>query len=84
MLEAKFYQLAHTAADPASLLQDVAERVARGVRLSWNVRPNIERVRAEQAQKADLLESVRKVMIGEQPLAAFATVLRDWPTAPRS
>jgi Flp pilus assembly protein TadD len=84
MLEAKFYQLAHTPADPASLLQDVAERIARGVRLSWNVLPNIERVRAEQAQKADLLESVRKVMIGEQPPATFARVLRDWPTAPRS
>lgn len=79
MLEAAFYQLAHTEADPISLLKDVADRVARGTRLSWNVRPNVERVREEQPQKADLLESVCEVMTGEEPPATLARVLRDWP-----
>jgi tetratricopeptide (TPR) repeat protein len=79
MLEARFYQLAHTAADPASVLQDAKERLGRGVRLKWNVLPNIERVRTERAQKADLLEIVHKGMLGEQDPAALAQVLADWP-----
>jgi Flp pilus assembly protein TadD len=79
MLEAAFYQLAHTPAEPGPVIRDVAERLARGVRLNWNVLPNIERVGKEQPKKAALLEIVRKVMIGEQTPAVLDQVAAKWP-----
>jgi len=78
MLEAAFYQLAHTAAEPAPVFRDVAERLARGVRLRWNVLPNIERVRKDEPQKAALLEIVRKVMVGEQEPAILDKMAANW------
>jgi len=79
MLEAAFYQLAHTAAEPAPLFRDVAQRLAGGVRLNWNVFPNIDLVRKEQPQKAALLEIVRKVMIGEEAAAVLEKMAGKWP-----
>jgi hypothetical protein len=77
--------LAHTAAEPVPLIRDVTERLARGVRLNWNVLPNIELVRKEQPQKAARLEIVRKVMIGEQKSVVLDKVAADWsPELPQS
>jgi Flp pilus assembly protein TadD len=79
MLEAAFYQLAHTAADPTPIVREVAERLARGTRLRWNVLPNIECVRNEEPQKAALLETVRRVMLGEEGPAALEHIASKWP-----
>jgi hypothetical protein len=84
LLEAEFYQLAHTAAEPAPVLRDVQERLARGVRLRWNVLPNIERLRGEHPRKADLLEIVRRVMLGEQDPTVLEQVLAEWPANPKA
>ena len=83
MLEAAFYQLAHTAAEPVPLIRDVTERIARGVRLNWNVLPNIELVRREQPRKAALLEIVRKVMLGQQKPVVLDEVAANWPAVHR-
>jgi len=79
MLEAAFYQLAHTAAEPAPVIREVADRLARGVRLHWNVLPNIERVRKEQPQRASLLEILREVMLGRQAATVLDTLAAKWP-----
>jgi hypothetical protein len=79
-LEAQFYQLAHTSAEPAAILRATDECLSHGARLQWNVLPNIERVKEVHPEKAALLDAVRKVMAGEQDRPALEQVLADWPS----
>lgn len=80
-LEAQFYQLAHTFAEPASILKATDEYLSRGARLRWDVRANIEKVRVRHAERAKLLETVYKVMAGEQDRATLVQILAHWPSS---
>lgn len=82
LLEAQFYQLAHTSAEPAAILRATNECLSHGARLRWNVRANIERVKEVHPEKAALLETVCRVMAGEQDRAALVQVLAHWPSSP--
>lgn len=65
-LEAHFYGLAHTSADIATTIRDVKALLRSGVRLQWDVRPNIAFVRTLDGKKAAWLELVADVMAGER------------------
>jgi Tfp pilus assembly protein PilF len=78
-LEAQFYLLAHVASEPSEILRTTKALLARGARLSWDVNPNIERVRQYDPEKAGLLELVRQVITGEQEGALLDGVLARWP-----
>ncbi len=82
-LEAQFYQLAHTSAEPASILQATNEYLSRGAVLRWDVQKNIEKVRGRHAEKAILLETVYRVMAGKQDRVALAQVIANWPSNPK-
>jgi hypothetical protein len=81
-LEAQFYQLAHTSAEPASILQATNDCLSRGALLLWDVRKNIEKVKGRHAEKASLLETVYGVMAGRQDRAALEQVIANWPSNP--
>lgn len=78
-LEVQFYLLAHVVHDPSEVLSTTQALLARGARLSWDVGPNIEKVRLHDAQKAILLELVLSVMKGEQDHLFLDKVLARWP-----
>jgi len=82
-LEAQFYQLAHTFADPAAILRATEDCLSRGARLRWNVQQNIARVKDVHPEKVALLETVRRVMAGEKDRATLAQVLAKWPSSPK-
>lgn len=77
-LEAQFYLLSHTLSDPALHFRTIKSLLAKGARLHWNVRPNIETVSRREPQKAVLLELVRSVMTGERDQALLDQVLARW------
>jgi Flp pilus assembly protein TadD len=77
-LEAQFYLLSHTSIDPAAIFQTTKSLLARGARLRWNVRPNIETVSRRDPNKAVLLEIVAKVMAGEGDPVLLDQVLARW------
>jgi Flp pilus assembly protein TadD len=77
-LEANFYLLAHTNADPGEILRATISLLDRGIRLQWNVRPNFDAVRQRNPQKAALLELVSGIMIGERDQALIEQVLVAW------
>jgi tetratricopeptide (TPR) repeat protein len=79
-LEAQFYQLAHTSVESAAILLATDECLSHGARLQWNVQANIEKVKEVHPEKAALLETVRKVMAGEQDRSALVEILADWPS----
>jgi Flp pilus assembly protein TadD len=78
-LEAQFYFLSHTASDPSAILRTAKSLLARGIRLRWNVHPNIETVRRGDPQKADLLELVYQVLTGQRDQASLDQVIARWP-----
>ncbi len=78
-LEAQFYLLSHTSSDPAGIFRTTKSLLARGARLRWTVRPNIETVRRHDAQKAALLELVSEVMKGERDQIFLDQILVRWP-----
>ncbi len=77
-LEANFYLLSHTRADPGEILRATKSLLDRGIRLQWNVRPNIDAVRRRNPRKADLLELVLGIMVGERDQALIGQVLAAW------
>ena len=77
-LEANFYLLSHTTADPGEILRATKSLLDRGIRLQWNVRPNIDAVRQRNPRKADLLELVLGIMVGERDQALIEQVLAAW------
>ncbi len=77
-LEANFYLLSHTTADPGEILRATKSLLDRGIRLQWNVRPNIDAVRQRNPRKADLLELVSGIMVGERDQALIEQVLAAW------
>ena len=78
-LEAQFYLLAHTTSDPVEIFETTKSLLARGGRLDWNIRPNIETVRRREPHKATLLELVSEVMAGKQDQRFLDQVLTRWP-----
>lgn len=78
-LEAQFYLLSHTLFDPATIFQTTKLLLARGARLQWNVRPNIETVSRRDPEKAVLLELVSEVMAGERDYVFLDQILARWP-----
>ena len=77
-MEAHFYSLSHTSAVPETTFQGVKRLLDRGVRLQWNVRPNIECVRESDSNKAELLEIVSEIMAGERNIALLDEILGRW------
>jgi Flp pilus assembly protein TadD len=77
-LEANFYLLAHTTADPGEILRATKSLLDRGIRLQWNVRPNVDAVRKRNPRKADLLERVSEIMAGERDQSQIEWVLAAW------
>ena len=78
-LEAQFYLLCHTSTDPAVIFRTTKSLLARGARLCWDVRPNIETVVQQDPEKAALLEIVSKVMTGERGQVSIDQVIAQWP-----
>ena len=77
-LEAQFYLLAHTSSDPAVIFRTTKSLLARGARLRWNVRPNIETLSHRNPHRAVLLELVSGVMAGERDQVVLDQVLARW------
>lgn len=81
-LEAQFYLLSHTSSDPAEVLRTINTLLERGVRLRWNVSPNIETVSRRDPNKAVLLELVSKVMAEGWNQKVIDQVVARWPKKP--
>jgi tetratricopeptide (TPR) repeat protein len=77
-LEAEFYLVAHTSADPQAVFQKTKSLLARGVRLGWDVQSNLDVIGQCDEEKATLLESVVAVMKGEQQPDILDHVLDRW------
>jgi len=78
-LEANFYLLCHNSVAHAEIFRASKSLLDRGIRLRWNVRPNIEVVRQSDPQKAALLGLVSEVMAGERDQVFLDQVLARWP-----
>jgi tetratricopeptide (TPR) repeat protein len=77
-LEAHFYFLSHTSSDPAGIFQTTKSLLARGARLRWDVRPNIEKVAQSNPRRATLLELVSWVMSGKRDQSILDDILARW------
>jgi hypothetical protein len=77
-LEAQFYLLSHTLADPAAIFVTTKSLLARGARLIWDVQPNIEKVAKNHPRRADLLRLVSQVMKGDREAAVLDQILAAW------
>jgi Flp pilus assembly protein TadD len=77
-LEAEFYLVAHTSADPEAVFQKTKSLLARGVRLGWDVQSNLDVIGQCDKEKATLLESVVAVMKGERQPDILNRVLDRW------
>lgn len=65
-LEAQFYRLAHTDADPEEIVTSMRASFSAGSRLTWNVDENVETVRARNTKRAASLEQLRQILRGDR------------------
>jgi Flp pilus assembly protein TadD len=79
LLEAFFYQLAHTDEAPAGVFAAIDACLARGGRFQWDLLANIELVRLSDAHKALLLDEIRMIMEGKRDRATLGGLLSRWP-----
>jgi Tfp pilus assembly protein PilF len=79
-LEAQFYLLTCIGCDAAEIVRAMKTLLVRGTHLSWDLKPNIESVRSQNPEKADLLEVVRQVISGERDGGLLDDVLARWPS----
>lgn len=77
-LEAQFYLLAHTAADPEVVFKRIGYLASRGARLAWDVRLNIEEVGHTNREKASLIRAVQAILAGDKDAISHEAVTAQW------
>jgi len=77
-LEAQFYLLSHTLANPTAIFRTMRSLLERGCRLRWNVQPNIEAIERHDPRKAGLLKLVAEALGGQRDQVVLDEVLALW------
>ena len=66
MLEARFYQLAHTDEPRLPIARDLRRLLELGIRLAWDVSANVEYVSRSDPGRAKALTDIEKMLRGDR------------------
>jgi Tfp pilus assembly protein PilF len=76
-LEAHFYAIAHMPADIGAVASSLRRLLESGTRMNWNVAMTLERARAGNPTRADVLGQLREVLVGRAPLTKLAELVQQ-------
>lgn len=77
MLEAQFYLLCYPQTTQQASTSTIKRLLESGVRLSWNVSPNIEGIRHQNPKRAQLLERACQAMRAQPSSDSLDEILRE-------
>jgi Tfp pilus assembly protein PilF len=79
-VEGQFYLLAHTTANPRDVFDAIGNLRGKGAKLDWNVQPNIDAVRKNSVESADILALLADVLAEPDGSASIDSLVRRWQT----
>jgi Tfp pilus assembly protein PilF len=78
LLEAQFYLLAHTKANPIEVFDSIKRLRADGTTVDWNFQPNIEAVRRISPQSASILADLADALTAQDVSASIDPLIKRW------